>query len=101
MNWTKNDAEFICGNLLQSLMNSVPDTKWESASAEGDDELIFFTNSHGDRVRVQISRGALQDYRDADDRDIYRKDQQLAQCMRKIDSEWLTEALIRGEHLAP
>ena len=101
MNWTSDEAESTCGDLIQQLRNLRPEMKFERAGAQGDDGLIFFTNSKGNPVKVQISREALRDYIAADDRDQVRKEQQLADCFDKIDSEDVAEALVKSKHLAP
>jgi len=101
VNWTPDEAESTCGDLIQALMNLLPEMSLERAGAEDDDGLIFFTNSQGSRVKVKISREALQDYLEADDHNQRRKEQQLARCMERIDSDNLVEALITSDHLAP
>ncbi len=101
MEWSSAKAESTCGDLIQALINLLPDMRLERAGAESDDGLIYFTNSQDNRVKVKISREALQDYLEADDHNQCRKEQQLAGCMEHIDSENVCEALITSDQLAP
>ena len=55
---------------------SLPHIGWERADAAGDDGMIRFTNTKGQRVKVIVTRGALQDYPEADDRIQSRKEGQ-------------------------
>ena len=101
MNWTSDEAESICGDLIQQLQNLRPQLKFERAGAKNEDGLIYFTNTHGTHVKVMVSQEALRDYVVADDRDQVRKERQLADCFDRIDSEDVGEALVKSEHLAP
>ncbi len=101
MAWSSNQAERTCGDLLAILRDALPNIDWEIAGAAGDDGIIRFTNNKGQRVKVIVTRGALQDYREADDSLQSRKDGRLARCMTRIDEEGLTESWITGEYLAP
>ena len=92
MVWSSNEAERTCGDLLAGLRDALPNIDWEIAGAAGDDGIIRFTNKNGQRVKVIVARGALQDYLEADDRIQSRKDGQLAWCMTRIDEEGLTES---------
>lgn len=101
MVWDSDQAWRTCGDLLQSLLDSLPEMKWEKAGADGDDGLIYFTNDNGEPVKVKISREALEDYLDQDERAQSRKRLRLANCIAKINLEGITEALITSEHLGP
>ena len=101
MVWDSDQAWRTCGDLLQSLLDSLPEMKWEKAGADGDDGLIYFTNDNGEPVKVKIFREALEDYLDQDERGQSRKRLRLANCIAKIKLEGITEALITSEHLGP
>ncbi len=101
MAWNSNEAERACGDLLAILRDALPHIGWERADAAGDDGMIRFTNSKGQRVKVIVTREALQDYLEADNRIQSRKDGQLAECLTRIDEEGLTESWITSEYLAP
>ncbi len=101
MVWSSKEAEQTCGDLLATLRDALPHIGWERAGAAGDDGIIYFTNNNGQRVKVIVTRGALQDYLEADDSIQSRKDEKLAGCMTRIDEEGLTESWITSEYLAP
>ncbi len=101
MAWTSEKAESTCGDLIQALMNLLPEMSLERADAEGSDGLIYFTNCQGNYVKAKISREALKDYIEADYHDRYRKEHQLAGIMESIDSRNTAEELITSHHLAP
>ena len=103
MPWTPDDAQNACGDLLQGLMNALPDVniEWIRADADGDDGLIFFNNQAGVDVRVKVSREALEDWLDADDRTKSRKESQLAECIRAVNEYGVTDHLITSSNLAP
>ena len=101
MDWSPEKVELTCGGLILALASLLPQMSLPRVGAEGDDGLIYFTNSQGNRVKVKISMEALKDYLKADYHDQRRKEQQLARCMDVIASDNLVEALITSDHLVP
>ena len=101
MNWTPDDAQRICCRLIHNLEKAYPGRGWAAPDAHGEDGVVCFSNGDGDRVTVTISREALSDYEEADEANKTRKEQQLANCITKIDESGFPEALIRSDHLAP
>lgn len=100
MEWSFARAESVCGDLIQQLKNLRTDMKFERAGSQGDDGLIYFTNTAGTRTKVVLSREALRDYVDADNHDQILKEQKLANCFDQIDKQDVEEALIESQHLA-
>jgi len=100
LNWTSDDAWRACGDLLQSLVTEFPAITWDKADADGDDGVIWFTNDDGNRVKVKISREALEDYLEANEREQSRQEHKLAECMKEINESGLLEALIEAAHLS-
>ncbi len=101
MNWAPDDAQRICRHLIHALEKAYPGRGWEAPDPNGEDGVVYFSNSNGVRVAVTISREALSDYEKADEANKARKEQQLANCLAKIDESSLPEALIRSDHLSP
>ena len=101
MDWSPEKVELTCGCLILALASRLPQMSLVRAGAEGDDGLIYSTNSQGNRVKVKISIEALKDYLKADYQDQRRKEQQLAGCMDVIGSDNLAEVLITSDHLVP
>jgi hypothetical protein len=101
MYWSPEKVELTCGCLILALAGLLPRISQMRAGADGDDGLIYFANSQGNRVKVKISMEALKVYLKSDYHDQRRKEQQLAKCMGRIGSDNLVEALVTSDHLVP
>lgn len=101
MAWSGDDAKMCCDALLKVLSAALPDVNWEESGSLGENGLLFFVNDRQERVRVVVSRQALELYRVSDSLSKGFQEKRLVSYMRVLRDEQMMAMFIGPDHLRP
>jgi hypothetical protein len=87
--------------LSRVLSAALPDINWEESGSLGENGLLLFVNERQERVRVVVSRQALELYQASDSLNRDFQEKRLISYMRVLRDEGMMAMFIGPDHLSP